>query len=218
MKKIKTTLTLLMTILMLLSLTGCGGLLNGEKQLTADKLIPTRSEDSNSGVSTSIAELQLYGVYKLTDASGASKLWITFSPFDSRWGYLMKLTDMGNNIYKYTGSSNKSGFSQTDAAAGYAAFTNYSDLTLADAYIVAKENNSSYAIDKISSLIKKDDVVCYDVRNDPHRLNLSSYFSDYAYSSSSYYHDSTTYHCDSYFRYLWVELDDKIWVCLGDVW
>lgn len=219
MKKMKTTLTLLTILFMLLSLSGCGGLLNGEKQLTADKLVPTGTGSSSSGVNTSDATLQLYGVYELTDVYGSSKLWITFSDFSSDWGYLLKLQDNGNNTYKWTNSSsNKLRFYSTDADNGYVYFTSYTDLSQTDALMIVKESNSAYdKFDEISNLVTTDDVVYYNVYNDPYGYSLSSYFTDYCYASTSSYLSYYNYDYDSYYRYLWVELDDLVWVCLGDV-
>lgn len=220
MKKMKTTLTILTILFMLLSLSGCGGLLNGEKQLTADKLVPTREEGSSSGVNTSDATLQLYGVYELTDVYGFSKLWITFSDFSSDWGYLLKLQDNGNNTYKWTNSSsNKLRFYLADADNGYVYFTSYTDLSQTDALMIVKESNSTYDMfDEISNLVTTDDVVYYNVKDDPYGINLSSSFTNYCYDCSSSYMTYASWYCDSYYRYLWVELDDLVWVCLGDVY
>ncbi|MBQ0167044.1 MAG: hypothetical protein KBT02_08060 [Treponema sp.] len=218
---------LLVTGALLLSLSGCGALLNGDKQLTNDKLVSSDSSSSSSSsssgsnsVNSTQATLQLINVYKLTDASDTSTLWITFSPYSSSYAFLLPLQSNGNNSYSVMGGSNSNSNSYRQRISipsnGYASFTN---TTLRDAYIIIKENNSTFNVDAFSNIIRKENVKQFDASSSS---NLSV-FTGYTYSSNtsstlSSQPSSSHSTCTSSYKYLWVNLDNKVWVNLGNVY
>lgn len=228
MKKTLTKLALLtLTAVMVLTLVSCGNLLNGTKKLKSENLVPTSYGGSGGyGVNSSQATLTLK-MYKLTTASNTTTIWITFTPFTSRYGYLFPLRKNSTYSYSVKGDSNSStnsakislGSSSSDPEKGYKSF---SLSSLDDAYIVIQESSSGYSVDAFSNIVTRNDIIQFSAANYT-TSDILNKFTDYIYSSvssaslvSQPYPNSSVK--GSTYRYLWVNLDNKVWVNLGNVY
>lgn len=219
MKKTLTTLTLIILAgAMLLSLAGCGAMFNGEKQLTADKLVSTGDNDE---------KITLSSVYYLDyNSTSTNEIYTLLSGVPSSYYlYLIELTKSGQDLNYSTDIE----LSTDHRYEGFSYFRYRSDnpqsyAFISDAYMLGTRYYSyDSGFTAVSNVILKEDIILISANNRASWANAQ----DTVFSSDSYtygyikgYKPSGYGYSSSYsstYKYLWVKLNDSCWVCMGDV-
>lgn len=204
---------LVLSVIMLLSLAGCGALFNGDKQLTADKLTM-----NNTG-----KKLELDTIYYLDYKSiSSNEMYPVFSANSNISNlYLITLNKIGNNLYYKSSKS----ISATYADKGYSYMDADTYGYLSDAFMLGTKDYTfdSYYAD-ISKPLLRDEIIVISA-DDRQSWNNAK---DKVFSSSptscgiiySYKPSGVTYMpsgSSTPYKYLWVKLNDSLWVCMGDI-
>ena len=211
MKKIFKKLPILViTLVLISSLTSCGGLLNGDKILS----VKGNTEDSFT------TNLTLTNIYFLSYDSGSNAIWETWeydsSYMNNYYLYALELDDKGDNTYYVKDSE----WYINNKSYGYGHHSEDSFSSAPDAYMLGTRYYSSNDYyDNISNIITKENyikIVHDDPDTWPPDFWLSQTDSDDGSTSSTRPSSGHMTNIGSYDR-LWVNLDGKIWVCLGCV-
>lgn len=210
MKKKISKLTLFILYgLILLAFSGCGALLNGNKQLTDDKLISI--DDDGDGLSIDT-------IYYVEDSRNAKSLVIIFSSYTSIGDmHLLSLSKTGNtlNYVTSTGVSDNHFFTSCSVE---------SYESLSDAYMIGKRDIYNSNFPEVSNIIMKDDIITIKAQQPETWENRDIVYTKggtdnihvYAGKFSSYKPNGNPYSSYRY-DYLWVKLSENCWFCMGEV-
>lgn len=210
-KKINTLTLIILAGILLLSLTGCGALFNGDKQLTGDKLVALGDDES--------FDLYMKRLYYLDYGNNSNnEIYPIFTGLKSSYYlYLISLSQDGSNL-NYVSNTNlttnyrSDGFSYTKPGA----FT-----SLPDAYMLGSKYYSfDSGFTDVSNVIMKNDIIKIVASQKSTWANAKG--KKFTSSSSSCgsvkdYEPSGSTTQSSTCKYLWVKLSDDCWVCMGDV-
>ncbi len=209
MKKIFNRLSVLVfTLILIFSFTGCGGLLNGDKTLVLSSMQDNAFE----------AKLTLRNIYILSYSNGKKTVWQTWD-YDSilmnSYVDLLELSDKGDNTFHVKNDC----WSVKNKTYEYGWHEVTSSDTIPDAFMLGTHYYSSDDYyQNVSNIITEDNYIVID-QNDQTTWPPDFWLAQTG-SSGNVKATMDSGHNDlsnigSYDK-LWVNLDGKTWVCLGN--